>query len=69
MAFYGSSASNLMNSYGRSGESLGESRGGYNLDNWRSPGLQSGADSEIHQKLDNLRITWKERHVTEILFL
>ena len=54
MAFYGSSASNLTNSYGRPGGS----RGGYDLDNWTSPRLQSGAHPpagpEIHQKLDNI---------------
>ena len=56
MTFYGSAAagSNLTNGYGRPGES----RGGYNLDIWTSPGFQGGthapADPEIHQKLDNL---------------
>ena len=38
MAFYGSSASNLTNGYGKPGES----RGGYNLDNRTRPGFQSG---------------------------
>ena len=54
MTFYGAAGSNLMNGYGRPGES----RGGYNLDNWKGPGFQGGthapADPEIHKKLNNL---------------